>query len=271
MFNTTLRFNNIRHPFHLVDESPWPFTGSIAAFTMVIGAVLYMHGYTGGLEGYIIGVFLVGRTMYVWWQDIIQEGTYEGKHTIKVQLGLRLGMLLFIISEVMFFFAFFWAFFCFSLSPVQELGSVWPPIDIVPLEAFRVPFLNTVILVVSGISLTWAHFCLSLGERWNTLCGLFYTIVLAFAFTYFQYTEYCEASFSICDSVYGSTFFLTTGFHGFHVLIGTVFLSVALYRLQKFHFTKQHHFGFEAAAWYWHFVDIVWLFLFLAMYWWAAV
>jgi heme/copper-type cytochrome/quinol oxidase subunit 3 len=259
-----------RHPYHLVNESPWPFTGSFGAFTMVTGGVLYMHNYIGGFLIFITGFLLVAQTMYVWWQDIIEESTMEGKHTVKVQLGLRLGMLLFIVSEIMFFFAFFWAFFCFSLSPVIEIGCVWPPTDFPTLATFHVPLLNTMILVISGVSLTWAHFCLCLGQRWNTICALVYTLILATTFTYFQYTEYCEARFSICDSVYGSTFFMTTGFHGFHVMIGTVFLFVALQRVKKFHFTPQHHFGFEAAAWYWHFVDIVWLFLFLSMYWWGG-
>lgn len=261
---------SIRHPYHLVDSSPWPFTGSISAFTMVMGATLYMHRYQGGLFIYLFGVLLVARTMYVWWEDITQEGTYEGRHTLKVQSGLRSGMLLFILSEVMFFFAFFWAFFAFSISPVHQIGCVWPPIGITPLDPFQVPFLNTLILVVSGVSLTWAHFSLCLGERWNSICALVYTIALAIAFTYCQVVEYFSASFSICDSVYGSTFYLTTGFHGFHVIIGTIFLYVALARLKAFEFTPQHHFGFEAAAWYWHFVDIVWLFLFLAMYWWGG-
>ena len=213
------------------------------------------------------GQFRLLSTRYVWWRDIVREGTFEGQHTTIVQLGLRFGRLLFIASEVRFFFAFFWAFFWAALSPTPEIGGVWPPKGIETLEAFEVPFLNTLILLSSGASVTWAHHARVAGRRDEAIKGLIVTVILAIFFTALQGFEYRHSTFTIADGVYGSTFFRATGFHGFHVFIGTVFLSVCLARLILYHFTQQHHFGFEAAAWYWHFVDVVWLFLFVSIYW----
>ena len=200
----------------------------------------------------------------------MREGTLEGQHTSLVQLGLRFGMLLFIVSEVMFFFAFFWAFFWAALSPTPEIGSVWPPQGIDVLSAWEVPLLNTLILLTSGASVTWAHHAIVAGDRDGAIQGLIVTIALAVLFTALQAFEYVNAGFTISDSVFGSTFYMATGFHGFHVFIGTCFLTVCLRRLVSNHFTRQHHFGFEAAAWYWHFVDVVWLFLFVSVYWWGG-
>jgi cytochrome c oxidase subunit 3 len=260
-----------RHPFHLVDPSPWPLFASLSAFTSTIGGVMYMHGYIGGGNLLSLGLIMICYSMFVWWRDVVREGTYEGHHTSFVQLGLRYGMILFIVSELMFFVAFFWAFFHASLSPTVEIGAVWPPKGIEVLNPWEVPFLNTVILLSSGAAVTWAHHAIVAGARNQAIYGLILTVILAILFTGLQALEYIEAPFTISDGVYGSTFYLATGFHGFHVFIGTVFLSVCLLRLTKFHFTKSHHFGFEAAAWYWHFVDVVWLFLFVAIYWWGGV
>jgi len=258
------------HPFHLVDFSPWPIFGGLAAFTSTVGGVIYMHAYVGG--GFIVslGLIILIYTMFVWWRDVIREATFEGHHTLAVQNGIRWGMVLFIVSEIMFFFAFFWAFFHSSLAPTIELGAVWPPHGIHVLNPWEVPFLNTVILLSSGAAVTWAHHGLLAGQPKTTTFGLVATIVLAIIFTAFQVLEYLEAPFTITDSVYGSTFFLATGFHGFHVFVGTCFLTVCLFRHLSYHFTKNHHFGFEAAAWYWHFVDVVWLFLFVTIYWWGS-
>jgi heme/copper-type cytochrome/quinol oxidase subunit 3 len=187
-----------------------------------------------------------------------------------VQLGMRYGMILFIVSEVMFFFAFFWGFFHSSIAPSPEIGSVWPPKGIEVLGAWEVPLLNTIILLTSGLSCTWAHHAIVVGSRKDAILALVITLVLAVAFTGFQVFEYVNATFGISDSVYGSSFFMATGFHGFHVFIGTCFLTICLGRLVRYHFSQQHHFGFEAAAWYWHFVDVVWLFLFVAVYWWGG-
>ena len=179
-------------------------------------------------------------------------------------------MILFIVSEVMFFFGFFWAFFHSSLSPVPEIGSLWPPMGIDTISAWGVPLLNTIILLSSGITITWAHHAIVCGHRKNAISGLLLTIILALLFTMLQGFEYIDANFTISDSIYGSTFYLATGFHGFHVIIGTIFIIISTIRLINHHFTKEHHFGFEAAAWYWHFVDVVWLFLFVVIYWWGG-
>jgi cytochrome c oxidase subunit 3 len=259
-----------KHPFHLVDPSPWPLVASTAAFRITTGSVMWFHGYSGGSFLSSFGFFMLFFVMFTWWRDVVREGTYEGQHTSIVQRGLRMGMILFIVSEVMFFFAFFWAFFWSALSPTVEIGSVWPPKGIAVLNAWEVPFLNTVILLSSGASVTWAHHAIVAGSRDQSVLALLVTVGLAIAFTSLQVFEYVNAGFTISDSVYGSTFYMATGFHGFHVFIGTVFLSVCLYRLVQNHFTRTHHFGFEAAAWYWHFVDVVWLFLFVSIYWWGG-
>lgn len=266
----SIKKNNQRHPFHLVDPSPWPFMGSIGGLAFTFGTVMYMHSYSNGLALSLFGFFTILFTMYVWWQDIIREGTFEGQHTWAVQLGLRQGVLLFIVSEIMFFFAFFWAFFDASIKPAVALGGVWPPNGLETLSPWGVPLLNTVILLSSGATVTWAHHAIVSGAKKSAQTGLAITIVLAVIFTALQAFEYFNAPFCISDGIYGSTFFLATGFHGFHVFIGTVFLTVCLLRLGKNHFTREHHFGFEAAAWYWHFVDVVWLFLFVTVYWWGS-
>jgi cytochrome c oxidase subunit 3 len=259
-----------KHPFHLVDPSPWPIFASLAAFSTTVGAVMYMHGYVGGDSLASVGFCMVLYAMYVWWRDVIREATFEGHHTTTVQLGLRYGMILFIVSEIMFFFAFFWAFFHSSLAPTIEIGAMWPPKGIEVLNPWDIPFLNTVLLLSSGAAVTWAHHALLAGDRTQGMASLVVTILLAAGFTALQVMEYVEAPFTISDGIYGSTSFMATGFHGFHVFVGTIFLFVCLVRLYKNHFTKNHHFGFEAAAWYWHFVDVVWLFLFVAIYWWGG-
>jgi cytochrome c oxidase subunit 3 len=267
---STHLITNQRHPYHMVDPSPWPLFASIGAFAATSGAVMYMHAYSGGGALFLTGMSLIMFVMFVWWRDIVREGTYEGQHTYLVQLGLRNGMLLFIVSEVMFFFAFFWAFFHSSLAPTYNIGGVWPPEGIPVLSAWEVPLLNTIILLSSGATVTWAHHAIVGGARKQAILGLISTIVLAIFFTALQVFEYVHAPFTMADGIYGSTFFMATGFHGFHVFIGTIFLVVCLMRLYNHHFTREHHFGFEAAAWYWHFVDVVWLFLFVTIYWWGG-
>jgi len=262
--------NNHRHGFHLVDPSPWPLISAFSALMATFGGVLYMHGYLGGSFLWKYGFFMTLFMMFVWWRDVIREGTIEGQHTHTVQLGLRMGMLLFIVSEIMFFFAFFWAFFHSSFNPSTAIGGVWPPAFMTILDAWKVPLLNTVILLSSGATVTWAHHAIVWGSKTQASVSLIYTLVLAVIFTALQAFEYVTAPFSISDSVYGSTFFMATGFHGFHVFVGTCFLAVCLVRIYYNHFTREHHFGFEAAAWYWHFVDVVWLFLFLTIYWWGS-
>ncbi len=285
-----------KHPYHLVDPSPWPILGTVAGGALTFGMVVYLHpGMFGdGLEPTLSalgpwlalpGVALVLATMFLWWRDVVREATFEHRHTPVVVLHHRYGMALFIASEVMFFVAFFWAFFNASLFPTAAtevpgwmeqtfwrplVAGQWPPVGVVPFEAFEVPFLNTLVLLSSGFTVTWAHHALREGDRTSMLQGLALTIALGVLFTCLQAYEYGHASFQFTDGIYATTFFMATGFHGFHVIIGTGFLSVCLYRAWKNHFTPEHHFGFEAAAWYWHFVDVVWLFLFTCIYWWGG-
>ena len=266
------RISTQKHPFHLVDASPWPIFTTFSALTFFSGFVMYMQSYQGGEFIALLGLSMVLYSMYVWWRDIVREATFEGHHTQLVRKGLAYGMVLFIVSEIMFFAAFFWGFFHSSLSPAIEIGAVWPPLGITPIDPWSVPLWNTIILLSSGATVTWAHHALLVGKnaRSEITLALGITILLAFLFTCVQIKEYIESSFSISDGIYGSTFFMATGFHGFHVFVGTIFLTVCLIRHLNHHFTKHHHFGFEAAAWYWHFVDVVWLFLFISIYWWGG-
>lgn len=237
---------------------------------LTFGTVLFMHQYDSSFSLGISGFLMILFTMYGWWRDIIREATFEGQHTFFVQRGLRLGMLLFIVSEVMFFFAFFWAFFHSSFNPNLAIGGVWPPAFIVTLNPWQVPLLNTCLLLSSGASVTWAHHAIIARSKEESILALIITVLLAIIFTSLQAYEYLTASFTISDGIYGSCFYMATGFHGFHVLIGTIFLFICTIRIYLNHFTDKHHFGFEAAAWYWHFVDIVWLFLFISIYWWGS-
>ena len=257
------------HNYHLVDPSPWPIFSSLGGFCLTLGGVLFMHKYIGGLSLLLTGLAIILYAMYVWWRDIIREATFEDCHSTVVQKGLRLGMILFIVSEIMFFFAFFWAFFHSSIAPVYNIGGTWPPKAITIISTYAVPLTNTFFLLSSGAAVSWSHHAILSRSKKQTILGLILTLVLAIWFTKLQVYEYVHAPFSISDGIYGSCFFLATGFHGFHVFIGTVALFVSLVRVILNHFTNTHHFGFEAAIWYWHFVDVVWLFLFINVYWWS--
>jgi cytochrome c oxidase subunit 3 len=257
-----------KHPYHMVTPSPWPLVGAVSAGTMVVGLLLLMREVTPWVL--VLGVLLVLLTMFLWWRDVVKEATFEGHHTPIVQIGLRYGMALFIASEVMFFAAFFWAFFNASLFPTEATGFQWPPQGIEVFDPWEVPLLNTIILLTSGCTVTWAHHELRMGNQRGLVLGLVLTIVLGVLFTTFQAYEYSHAAFGFREGIYPSTFFMATGFHGFHVIIGTCFLTVCLFRAIRGHFQPDHHFGFEAAAWYWHFVDVVWLFLFSCVYIWGS-
>ena len=257
------------HKFHLVDPSPWPLVASLGAFMLTTGGVLYMHRTVGGWSLFLNGLLVILYVMYVWWRDVVREATYEDQHTFKVQRGLRLGVILFIVSEVMFFFGFFWAFFHSSLSPVYNIGGVWPPTKIAAISIYLTPLTNTVILLSSGATITWAHHAVYLKAKRHAVISLVYTLVLAVLFTYFQGVEYVSLPFNISDGIYGSCFYMTTGFHGFHVFVGTIAIIVAFVRLVKNHFTNTHHLGLESSIWYWHFVDVVWIFLFATVYGWS--
>jgi cytochrome c oxidase subunit III len=282
------------HDYHLVNPSIWPLVGSAAAFTMFAGLVMFFakNPYAPWVGG--LGFAALIYTFYAWWADVVAEA-HAGDHTPVVQLHLRYGMILFIASEVMFFVGWFWAWFDFSLFPValesvfdaakgewtttNKLGEegaaafqAWPPKGIEVFDPFSLPLLNTLILLCSGTTVTWAHHCLINGDRDGLKKGLWLTIGLGLLFTCIQAYEYSIAPtlFPIAGLNYGSAFIMATGFHGFHVLVGTIFLIVCLARTYKGHFTPQQHFGFEAAAWYWHFVDVVWLFLFIVIYIWGG-
>jgi len=268
LYDKSKRFNT--HPFHLVDPSPWPFFIAIALLVLTTGTVLYFHSYKYGLFILFFGLSFLLAIMSFWWRDVVREATFRGQHTLKVVKGLRLGMVLFIISEIMFFFSFFWAFLHSSLAPSIEIGGIWPPAGLQILDPFAIPLLNTLILLTSGVTVTCAHYAIQSQQRNFGFFGFSLTIVLAIVFTLLQAHEYIEAPFNISDGIYGSTFYLATGFHGLHVIVGTIFLIVCFVRFIKYHFTPRHHLGFEAAAWYWHFVDVVWLFLFLLVYVWGS-
>ena len=255
------------HPFHLVDKSPWPILRGFAVISIVTGVAKWFHTFSPNLI--LIRTLLILLIISQWWRDVVREGTFQGLHTFLVGIGLRWGIILFITSEVLFFLSFFWAFFHRSLAPAVELGRTWPPQGIKPFNPFQIPLLNTAILLSSGVTITWAHHAIIENNFSQGKQGLLYTVILGLYFTSLQALEYYEAPFSIADAVYGATFFIATGFHGLHVIIGTIFLLTCLLRHWSSHFSKSHHFGFEAAAWYWHFVDVVWLFLFISIYWWG--
>jgi len=260
--------NVIRHTAHLVDDSPWPLLASLGGLSLTSGLLKWFHLYDYTL--FILAILLLTIVVIQWWRDVSREGTLLGTHTMLVELGLRWGMLLFIVSEVFFFLRFFWAFFHSRLASRIELGGIWPPQGVISFDPFGVPLLNTVILLSSGVRVTWAHHALIRGHHDQVKIRLLITVALGAYFTFLQGLEYCEARFAFADCAFGSTFFLATGFHGIHVLVGTCFLTVCIKRLVAGRFSHGHHFGFEAAAWYWHFVDVVWLFLYLMLYWWGG-
>lgn len=255
------------HPFHLVDFRPWPILGSFRAMITITGLIKWFHLFKSDLL--FLGLITTILIIYQWWRDIVREGTFQGHHTYRVTIGLRWGIILFIVSEIFFFIRFFWGFFHRSLAPSIEIGIVWPPKGIQTFNPIEIPLLNTLILLTSGLTVTWAHHRLIENNYNQAFQGLLITIILGIYFTILQGYEYIEASFTIADAVYGSSFFIATGFHGLHVIIGTTFLLVCLIRHYFYHFSSIHHFGFEAAAWYWHFVDVVWLFLYISIYWWG--
>jgi cytochrome c oxidase subunit 3 len=274
----------VKHDYHLVDPSPWPFVGSIGAFLMALGLVTFTKGFVQDEASPLyflfsrgqpwvgaLGALVVAYTMIGWWGDVIKESR-RGDHTPVVQIGLRYGMIMFIASEVMFFVAWFWAWFeqwiyaGVRLPDIASAWTHWPPEGVEVFDPFHLPLLNTLILLTSGTTVTWAHHALQHDKRGEAKLGLFLTVVLGVCFTLVQAYEYSHAEFSYGGNLYGAAFFMATGFHGAHVIIGTIFLSVCLLRLLVGQFTPTKHFGFEAAAWYWHFVDVVWLFLFAFVY-----
>jgi len=255
------------HPYHLISPSPWPLLTGFLTINILIGIIVLISKKNFYLL--IISIIFLRLRATLWWRDVSRESSFQGYHDIKVINGLRLGILLFITSEILFFLSFFWIFFHRRLAPNIELGRSWPPLGILAINPFQIPLLNTIILLSSGISVTWAHHAL-LKRRTRTISfALYITIFLGIYFSALQGWEYIDASFSFADSVFGSSFFIATGFHGIHVIVGTIFLFISLERIKINIFSKTHHLGFEIAIWYWHFVDVVWLFLYSFLYWWA--
>jgi cytochrome c oxidase subunit III len=269
---TIIESSGLKQPYHLVDPSPWPIIGAIGGLLIVLGIIFAAH--YGDYIVLTIGALVVFTVMFFWWRDVVRESRTPGVHTPIVRLGLRYGMLFFITSEVMFFVAFFWSFFNFALFPENVAGlvhPVWPPPNIHTPDPWHFAIFMTMVLLLSGTTITWAHHSLIEGDRKGMLTGLGLTVLLGVVFTCTQLWEYTHAPFQFSGGgVYPSVFFLATGFHGFHVIVGTSFLIVCWLRAKAGQFTPQRHFGFEAAAWYWHFVDVVWLFLFTCIYWWGA-
>lgn len=257
-----------KHPFHIVDPSPWPFVGSVGAFVLAIGAVQYFHDAPPWLM--LAGFAIIIVTMFGWWRDVVKEAMVDKAHTEKVRLGLRMGMGMFIASEVMFFVAFFWAYFnnAFLVSPGV---TAWPPEDIETVHAWGIPALNTAILITSGFTLMASASALKKGARGRQLFFLGLTIGLGVLFLSLQIYEYGEVAFGFRDGIFPSVFYMATGFHGFHVFVGVCFLAVMFYRSYHRHFPAgREALGYEASEWYWHFVDVVWIFLFVVFYWWVG-
>lgn len=271
---TSFRHKVQAQPFHLVTSSPWPLLTSFSLLILTSSAVMYFNGYAsifGSSTALLsIGFITTVSCMILWFRDVVIEGTFLGDHTFNVQKGISLGVALFIVSEVFFFLSIFWSYFHSALSPTVELGAQWPPVGIATLNPFELPLINTILLLSSGAAVTYAHHSLLKGNRKGTILGTIVTLFLAILFTICQGIEYSNAGFSIADGVYGSTFYFSTGFHGIHVIIGTLFIAVAFFRILSYHLTPHHHLGFEGAILYWHFVDVVWLFLFVAVYWWGS-
>lgn len=256
-------------PFLAVQTSFWPLLVSLNLFSLAANFVLYLHMKLP-VSYFLFSLVTLVVVVFLWWKDVARESML-GYHTHKLEVSLRVGMMFFILSEVFFFVSFFWAFYDAALAPTVELGIVWPPKGIVPLSVYSVPLLNTIILLSRGITVTWAHHSIMNNYFSKSVVSLGVTVSLGVYFLIMQWLEYSEAQFSIADGVYGSTFFIATGFHGIHVTVGTIFLFYVWILLISGKLLYNHHFSFEAAAWYWHFVDVVWLFLFIRIYWWGSL
>nr|YP_010926074.1 cytochrome c oxidase subunit III [Piagetiella africana]WKF19587.1 cytochrome c oxidase subunit 3 [Piagetiella africana] len=255
--------------FHVVSPSPWPLYMSCSSFCLLSTILLSINLVPYFILNLVLSLTFFFLTFYGWMRDVCYEGFLEGEHTMDVQKGLKMGMVMFITSEVMFFFSFFWSIFYYSLSPSSEIYS-WPPVGLMMVNPLEMPLLITLVLLSSGISITWSHHSMLENNKTSASFSLFFTIFLGLGFSVLQVKEYIDCSFTIADSVFGSIFYLSTGFHGFHMILGTSMLIVCYLRMTLNHFSKIHHVGYEASVWYWHFVDVVWLFLYICMYWWSS-
>lgn len=258
------------HLYHLVEPSPWPFLVGVNAFLFTFALVLVMHRIETGYFMLAVSFILIILCAVCWFRDIVLEATYLGDHTLIVKMGLKKGFIVFILSEVMLFFGFFWAFFHSALSPAIVLNGIWPPVGIRPIFPYYYPLFNTFILIISGLSVTWAHRAFALRSYKEAMDAFFITLALGSVFIACQGIEYYAATFNMSDSIYACTFYMLTGLHGMHVLVGAIFLMVCFLRLLAKHFTYRHYLGFVCAIWYWHFVDAVWIVLFLSLYCWGS-
>ena len=266
-----------QHPFHLVELSPWPILTSLAMIFVTSGAVMLMHSHKLGIYVTSFGFVSVVLCLYCWWRDVIKEGVIGKHHTESVRTGLRIGMALFIVSELMFFVVFFWSFFKASIFPADIFdgiwptkSGIWPPASIKTFDPWDIPFLNTLVLLLSGTTVTWAHYAIEENNQKDCTTALGFTVILGIFFTLMQAYEYHHAAFKLNDGIYASNFYLATGFHGLHVIIGTIFLTICYFRSKRGDFSNGNSYlGFEFASWYWHFVDVVWLFLFSFVYVWG--
>jgi len=253
------------HDFHIVKPSVWPILVSIGLFSIVINLVGVFQGLLHSFFFVLISVIFLCLTIAQWIRDMIRENLYLKKHTLKVKKGISVGFALFIVSEILFFASFFWALFHNKLNPSIELGSIWPPFGLVSMK-IAIPLANTCILLTSGATITIAHLYIKKNKNKEGIIYFFFTIMLAIIFLLAQLFEYKNSPFSISEGIYGSVFFMLTGFHGFHVILGAIMITVQCLRYIKKQYGSKNHVGFETAAWYWHFVDVVWLFLFLFLY-----
>lgn len=260
------------HPYHLVETSPWPILTSFSVLALAFNLVMLNHGYIPGDKSYILLLSLINLVwcMSLWGRDVVAEGTLLGHHTLDVRQGIYIGYVLFIVSELMFFVGIFWAYGYASLAPNIELGNQWPPINITAIGPLELPLLNTIILLSSGATITYSHHALIANKYYSAVYSLLITVILALAFIICQYIEYSYASFTIADGVYGSVFYFGTGTHGYHIIVGFVLLSICLWRMINYHYTDTHHLGYETTILLWHFLDVVWLFLFILFYWWGS-
>lgn len=254
-------------PFHLVAPSPWPFFTSLAFLRFGLGVVVIVRSQNYYI--FLISLLLLVSSSFLWGRDISRERKLEGAHREETMKGLKIGIIIFILSECFFFFGIFWAYLHLAEAPALELGSTWPPVEVIPFDPKGIPFLNTILLVSSGISVTWCHHAIEKGELKTTIFSLYLTIILGVTFSMLQLIEYYVARFTFSCSSYSSVYFLGTGFHGLHVLIGRILLAICLYRFSILRIRINHRVGFECSVWYWHFVDVVWFCLYLLFYWWG--
>nr|QBP33721.1 cytochrome c oxidase subunit 3 [Bombus asiaticus] len=251
-------------PFHMVTNSPWPIIVAINSMNLMLSIILWI--YLNNMLIMIINLLMLLTSTLMWFRDIIRESTFQGMHSMFIMSMMKFSMIMFIISELFFFISFFWTFFHNSISPSIEINSMWPPKMIKFFNPFEIPLLNSIILIMSGFTVTLSHYNLLNNKFNSSISTLIITIMLGFYFNIMQIFEYYNSFFCINDSIFGSIFFLSTGFHGTHVLIGTFMLSYSLIRMKNYHFSSIHHINFEFSIWYWHFVDIIWLFIYMFYY-----